>query len=194
MAAIGVCYAGPVEEGLEVVAPIRAFGPPAVDMIGPLPYTVMQTLVDAGNPHGDQYYEKGLDLRELSDEAIDVLVERGNVRSSPLSIMPIQILGGAAGRVPADATAFHHRSDGYAVSCLSHWTDPAETDEHVRWTRETWQALRPFASSGTYVNYMGEDDVKRAYPDGTYERLVEIKNKYDPTNIFRQGHNIKPAV
>ena len=191
--AIGVCYVGPLAEGERLIASVRRFGPPLADQIRPMAYTALQSLMDTAYPRGHQYYQKDHFLREISDEAIDIMVEHFACVSSPLSIPFLQQSGGAMQR---GDTAYAHRAALYNLVLTAQWLDPGESERHVRWTRELWQALRPYATGGIYVNHIGHEDgadqVRATY--GTYyQRLAELKQKYDPTNLFRHNQNIKPT-
>jgi FAD/FMN-containing dehydrogenase len=193
---IGVCYDGPIAEGERLIAPVRRFGPPLMDQIRPMAYTELQSLVDGATPPRNQYYDKALFLRELSDEAIDIVVEHFARVPSPLSLLFFQQSGGAMRR---GNTAYAHRDAPYNLIIIAQWLDPKEAEQHVRWTRELWQALRPYGTGGVYVNNIGREEedgaeqVRAAY-GANYERLVALKNKYDPTNLFRHNQNIKPTV
>jgi FAD/FMN-containing dehydrogenase len=196
MVAIALCHAGPLEEGQRVVEQIRAFGPPAVDLLGPMPYTALQQLLDGGVPFGLQVYLRSDYLTELNDEVIDTIVAKAAGVTSPLSTVIVLPLGGAVGRVGELDTAFGHRDMPFAVVVFSIWTDPAEADRHLQWGRDFGAAMQPY-SGGVYVNEMGvegEARVRAAYHPQAYERLVALKNKYDPTNLFRMNQNIKPTV
>ncbi len=196
MIAILACYIGPIEAGEQAVRPLREFGPPIADYLRVMPYVASQSLIDASFPPGRQNYWKSNLLRELSDDAVDVLVSRFAVAPSPLSSVLIEHLGGAVSRVGKDETAFNHRDAPYDFVILSMWSDPAESGKQIRWTDEFWRAMQPFSSGGVYVNYLGqegEDRVKAAYGTNC-ERLVTLKNKYDPKNLFRLNQNIKPAT
>jgi FAD/FMN-containing dehydrogenase len=194
--ALIVCYAGPVEKGREVLRPLRAFKPPALDAVGPKPYVAHQAMFDAAYPHGRHYYWKAWKLPPLTDAAIDVMVEHASAISSPLSAIPIFTLGGAVGRVDDDATAFTGRGAAHDINVVASWLpgDP-DPDRHKAWARTTWEALRPF-SQGVYVNFLSDEaqsHVKVAYGDRKYNRLAELKSKYDPTNFFRFNQNITPS-
>jgi FAD/FMN-containing dehydrogenase len=196
MIAVAVCYAGPVEEGEAAVASLRAFGPPAVDIIGPMPYTVVQQLFDAGVPFGLQVYLKSEHLASLSDDVIETLLAHTATVTSPLTNVVLFPLGGAVSRVGEMETAFSHRNVAFDYVIYALWTDPAESDRHIRWTRDFAAAMESF-SVGVYVNEMmneGEDRVRAAYNPATYDRLVALKNRYDPTNLFRMNQNIKPTT
>ena len=195
VAAVICCYCGPTDKGEEVVRPLKSFGPPLQDMLGPMPYAAQQCLTDAANPTGSYYYNKGGSMSDLSDQAIEVFAEYAAKKPSPLSAVLIQTVFGAASRVDSEATAFAHRKLPYAPVIVSQWLDAADSETNVGWARDFWKALQPFAGAGAYVNDLGQDDEDRiriAY--GTnYERLAALKKKYDPDNFFRLNPNIKPA-
>jgi hypothetical protein len=196
MVALMLCYAGPVEDAAPHVARLRAFAPPAVDLIAPMPYVAVQQMSDAAQPPGMQVYVKSAHLHDLRDEAIEALVRHAARVTSPLSALVVVPMGGAVARVAPGATAFGHRAAPYDYICYSQWTDPAEHDRHVRWARDLAEGMRPF-THGAYVNELGdlgEDVVREAYPPDTYARLVALKNIYDPTNMFRFNQNVKPTV
>jgi hypothetical protein len=195
-----VCYNGPLEAGERVLQPLRAFGTPLADQIGIMPYTAAQKLVDAFYPPGLQQYWKSSFLQEISDAAIDTIVAYCAQRPSPLCHMLIEhTLGGAVSRVDREATAFNHRDVQYTFMSLGVCTDPAEAEQCVRWAREFWDAMQPFLTTDVYVNYLGpeaDEGAERlhaAYGPEKYQRLVALKNTYDPTNLFRLNQNIKPT-
>ncbi len=194
--AILACYCGSMEEGEKVVKPLREFGPPIEDHLSPMPYTVMQTLLDEAAAPGQRYYLRSHFMTDLPDEAMDIMISRFADVPSPLSPVLIFHMGGEAIRVPKDQTAFAHREATYDFEAISMWTDPAKDEENVRWAREFGDAMKPFSMGGVYVNALeeeGDDRVKEAYGAG-YDRLVALKNKYDPTNLFRLNQNIKPTM
>jgi FAD/FMN-containing dehydrogenase len=196
MMAIGFCHAGSLDEGQQAANRLREFGPPAVDLIGPMPYVALQQLFDPSVPFGQQVYLKSEHLAILSDQVIDTLVTHAAGRTSPHSVVLLFPLGGAIGRVGDDETAFGHRGAAFDYVIYSMWLDPAESERHIAWTREFAAAMQQF-SVGVYVNELGsegDDRVRAAYPRHTYERLVALKNAYDPTNLFHLNQNIKPAV
>jgi FAD/FMN-containing dehydrogenase len=196
MLAILACYIGPSEAAEKVVRPLKESGPPVADMIQPMPYVKSQSLVDGSFPRGRYNYWKSTLLKELSDDVIERLVEGFRGVTSPYSSILVEQLGGAMSRVRKDETAFSHRTSPYDLVIMPMWSDPAESEKHIRWADELWRAMQPFSSGGVYVNYLGnegEERVKAAY--GTnYTRLVSMKNKYDPTNLFRFNQNIRPTV
>jgi FAD/FMN-containing dehydrogenase len=193
--AILLCYCGPLDEGERVVAPVRQFGPPVVDHIHPMNYIDVIQLIDAGNPPGRHYYEKGCSVQHLTDDAIDAIVASGVALTSPFSLVLIQHMHGAASRIPPHATAFTLRGEYYLPLFIAQWPGGV-ADRHVTWARTSWAAMQPFASGGTYVNFMAgdEQDRVRAAYGPNYERLVALKNKYDPTNFFRHNQNIRPSI
>jgi FAD/FMN-containing dehydrogenase len=194
--AIGVCYDGPLAEGEQLIAPVRRFGSPLEDQIRPMAYTELQSMFDPGFPPGNQYYVKAHFLREISDDAIDIVVDQFARVPSPLSLPFFQQTGGAMQR---GHTAYAHRDALYNLVLVSEWLDPRESAIHVRWTRELWQALQPYATGGVYVNDLGceaddgADQIRAAY-GANYQRLAKLKQTYDPTNLFGHNQNIKPAV
>jgi hypothetical protein len=197
LAGIVVVYNGPLEEGEKVIRPVREFGPPAVDHIGPMPYTAVQTMFDPLAPTGRNYYVKAPWLREISDGAVDVIVDRFAEVPSPSSIVFLQQKSGAMASGPGDQTAFGHRDDLYSGVIISGWDDPSKAEANISWTRQLGQELEAFGSGGEYINEMGPSDSEerlRASFGANYERLVTIKNKYDPQNLFRHTQNIKPTV
>lgn len=195
--AVVSCYAGSVEEGEEVVRPLREVATPLVDLLAPKPYVTHQTMFNPTVPHGWHYYWKSLDLPELSDGAVDTLVEHSTRITSPLSYTVIFQLGGAVSRVGEDDTAYSHRDMGHNVNVNGVWTpDDREAEQHIAWTRDFHAALEPHAPGAVYVNFLGDegqDRVVAAYGEATYERLAALKEKYDPTNFFRLNQNITPG-
>jgi len=194
-AAILVCYSGPLDEGERVLAPLRRFGPPLVDLIRPMDYLDVIQLIDAGNPAGHCYYEKGCSVRQLSDAAIEALAAAAEGMTSPLSAVLIQHMHGAASRVAPQATAFALRGEYYLPLFIAQWPG-GDGSRHIAWSRTAWAAMQPFASGGTYINFMAADEgerVRAAY-GANYERLVSLKNRYDPTNFFAHNQNICPSI
>jgi len=190
-------YHGPADEGERVLAPLRAFGSPLLDDVGPKPYTVVQQAFDEGFPAGHRNYWKSNYLSAVGDECIDVLVEHADKAPSPMCVVAIEhMIGGAVARVGADDTAFGSREAEYNLLILGISDDPAIDDANKAWAREMWQAVRPFSTGGVYVNYMDRDESERiadAYGSTHYARLVELKKRYDPDNLFRLNQNIAPS-
>ena len=194
--AIAGCYCGDLAEGEKVLKPLRAFGTPMVDAFQPMPFPVMQSLLDGAFPDGTQNYWKSSFLRELSDAAIDVMVEHVNRATSPLSAVVIEYYGGAASRIGVADTAFAHRRAEYDVGIMTQWVDPAESPRHVEWTRHLFDALRPYSSGAYLLNFLGQegDDTIKAAFGPNYDRLAAVKKKYDPANFFRLNQNIQPSA
>lgn len=194
--AVVVCYVGPVEEGEEAIRPLREALPPAMDLVQPMPYTVLQSLIDAGNPPGMQHYWKAGFLDELPGEAIDTIVERAKEMTSPMTVVALIPMGGAVARVENDATPLGLRDLAYNFHLLTQWPDPADDpNRHVEWTRQTYAALAPWTDERVYLNWIGdegEERVKSGYGPEKYQRLAALKERYDPENIFRLNQNIKP--
>ena len=195
---IGVCHSGPATEGERLLRPIKEFGPPAMDMIGPMPYTALQTLFDADYPSGNRIYWRSDFLTELSDEVIDIVVARSDGLPSTAGSTPFfEHMHGAVGRVGEQDTAFANRAAKYNLSVLTVWKDSGEDDKNIKWTREFGDAMKPWATGAGYVNYMTDDEGAtrvRATYEANYERLVVIKRKYDPTNFFSGNQNITPQT
>jgi FAD/FMN-containing dehydrogenase len=196
---IVVCHSGALADGERVVKPLRAFGPRLIDQIGPIPYTAAQRLIDAFYPFGLQNYWKSSFLKTISDAAIDVMVAYCAKRPTPMCHGLIEHqLGGAVMRIDRDATAFGPRDAEYCFTSLGVCAEKAEAERCVRWAREFWQAMQPFSTGGVYVNYLGREAdegagrIEAAYGPDKYARLVALKNKYDPANLFRLNQNIKP--
>jgi hypothetical protein len=195
VAAVFCCYSGPVDQGEEVVRPLKFLGQPVADVLGPMPYVGQQRILDAGFPAGSYYYTKADFLPDLTDEAIEVFAEYAATKPSPLSGVLVQTVCGAASRVASDAMAFPHRTFPYAPVIVSQWLDAADTEQNVGWARGFWRALQSFAGGGVYVNDLSHDDgdrIRIAY-GANYERLAALKKKYDPDNFFRLNPNIKPS-
>ena len=194
--AILVNYMGDIAEGERLAEPVRKFGSPVADTIGPMTYCELNSMLDEAFPYGTvQRYWKSSFLKDLGDEVIDILVDGASNMLSPMSMVGFFHVHGTAARVGAEETAFGLREDQWDYDIISQWTDPTETDMHIKWTRDFFNRMEPFAS-GVYVNHLGAEEADRipeAY--GTnYERLLALKNKYDPTNVFRLNQNIKPTV
>jgi len=189
------CYAGPVEEGQQVVRPLRAFGSPVLDLLEPKPYLAHQAMFDPSFPHGRWYYHRACDVAELSDDVIDVTVEHALRMNSPLNAFPIWQLGGAVARVGEDETAFQGRTAGHTFNITAVTETSAGFDEERAWVQDFWSALTPHQTS-VYVNFLmdeGNERVRQAYGVTKYQRLQAIKDRYDPDNFFRLNQNISPS-
>ncbi|MGA7949985.1 MAG: FAD-binding oxidoreductase [Thiobacillaceae bacterium] len=191
------CDTGPMDQAEQRFATIRKdFGTPAIDFAGPIPWPVLQSLFDPLLPPGLRWYWKADFFKDLSSEAIALHVEHGSALPTPLSTMHIYPINGAAQRVGKNDTAFSFRDASFAEVIVGIDPDPANDQRTIQWARDYWQALHPHSAGGAYVNMImdeGQDQVKAAYRDN-YERLVAVKNKYDPKNVFRLNQNIRPSA
>ena len=195
MCALVWCYTGPMEKAAERFKPVRAFGPPAIDFVGPIPFPVLQSMFDALYPPGLQWYWKADFFRELNDRAVDLHLKYAAQLPTMHSTMHLYPISGAAHRPGAADTAFSFRDANFAEVIVGVDPDPANNDRMIDWARDYWRALHPHSAGGAYLNMVmdeGEDTVKAGYRDN-YARLAQIKAKYDPTNLFRMNQNIKPA-
>jgi len=195
---LGGVYAGALEEGEKFLRPLREYGPPLADMFQPMPYNTAQRMADSLWPPGLHSYWKSSYLKTLSDDAIDVIVDFFARVPSPQTVIVLEHNGGSAwDSVPDSATAFGHRAWPYNFVVTSAWSDPNDTEKNIAWTRDFFDAMRPFAAQGAYVNYLGADEgadgLKLAY-GGKLERLSALKAKFDPENLFRMNQNIAPAL
>jgi FAD/FMN-containing dehydrogenase len=191
-----VVYVGDPAEGQEAFRPLREFGPPAVDMVQPMPYVAVQQMIDPPNQSGRLNYWNADFYAELPDEAIDTFVPRATNPVSPFSQVLVMPGGGAIARVPEDATAFGNRDAQFNLHYLSMWEDPAETERNIAYTREFSGAMKPWATGRSYLNMIGDEGLARveaAYGPEKFARLQALKTKWDPTNLFRHNQNIPPA-
>jgi FAD/FMN-containing dehydrogenase len=196
---VGSCYAGSVEDGQRAVRPLRAFGTPIVDLVGPTSYVDHQQATDETVPHGWHYYWKARDLAGLSDEVIDVVAEQAFRATSPRSYAALFHLGGEVARVPRDATAYPGRDVDHNIIIDAVWL-PEQDDStgaaETRWARGFFERLHPY-DAGVYVNFLDSDDTParlcQAYGTAMYDRLAEVKARYDPDNVFHHNTNIAPA-
>lgn len=196
--AVGViaCYAGPLDEGNEVLRPLREFGPPVIDMVAPMPYTEIQRLLDPSNPRGMRNHWAGEFHPELSDELIDALVTAAVEVPSPLTQIVIIPAGGAIARVPDDASALGERQAAYHSHLLAMWPDAADDERNVGWLRQLREAIRPHTTGRSYANFLAvgaENRLEAAYGPERHARLVDIKDRYDPHNLFCVNQNIRPS-
>jgi len=191
---VAAMYAGDLEDGNRVVAPLRQLGRPIVDLLGPMPYTVIQSLVDPLWGPGARNYFSATYLADLPDDAIDQVLAFHGPAISPTSEIHVHQMGGAVARVAGDATAYANREAPFAVNTVANWTDPSTDAEQVGWARSVLRALEPSATGGAYVNFLGsgDDAIRTVYPPATYERLSRLKEAWDPTNLFRLNQNVRP--
>ncbi len=190
-------YNGPLNEGERVLAPARRFGNPLADLVEPMPYAMRNSIQDEPNAvHGIQRYWKSGFTETIDDDLIDVLVDAAMGFMSPLTAMVFFRVHGAATRVAGDATAFGLRRAQWDFNVISQWTDDAQSDSQIAWTRTTWGQIEPMISGSAYVNHLAGDDTPekvRASFGQSYERLGALKRQYDPTNFFRLNANIAPT-
>jgi FAD/FMN-containing dehydrogenase len=193
---VGACYVGSLDEGAEIVRPLKQFGRPLVDLLEPRPYAALQEMFDPMVPHGWHRYWKSVELPPLTDDAIDTLVEHSAAPTSPKSYTIVFQLGGALGRVAKGETAFSQRDAAHNVNINAVWTeDDPDAEPHIAWARGYFDAIQPYAGDHVYVNFLGDegaDRVRQSYGTANYERLVGLKRAYDPTNFFRLNQNIAP--
>jgi FAD/FMN-containing dehydrogenase len=191
-----VCHAGPLDQAERDVEPLRAFGSPLADLLAPMPYTAVQQLFDPGFPAGRRNYWKSNFVDGISDGAIDTLIDYFERAPSPWTAVAFEHLGGAIPRAVGGETAFSQRNAPFNLLITTAWADPAEDELNMRWAREHWQAMQPYARSAAFVNYLAaeeQDRVKDAY-GANYARLAALKAQYDPGNLFRVNQNIVPAA
>ena len=185
---------GPVEEGEALVRAMREAAEPIADVMAPMPYNAMQTLLDPLWPKGLHAYFKASNLARLDDDVIDRLIEVHRSAAGPQCELHVHQMGGAVGRVAEGATAFPERSMQYVLNAVAGWQDPAAGESHRKWARWAIAATEDASTGRAYVNYQGDQDVARsAYGPETYDRLVALKRQYDPTNVFRLNQNISPS-
>jgi hypothetical protein len=193
--AVAACYAGDIDEGEEVLRPIRRFGVPVLDLFAPKPFAAHQQLFDPSFRHGCWYYVRSCDVAELPDAVIDIVAEHGRRMASPLSSVALWQMGGAVARVADDDTAFGGRSSGFTFNINGNTATADGFEEQRQWARDYWADLAPF-HAGVYVNFLmkeGGTRLRQAYGDAKHQRLGALKCKYDPANFFRLNQNISPG-
>ena len=197
---VGAIYTGPPDKGQEVLQPLRELGTPLLDLGAEMPYRMFQAAFDPFFPKGQlASYWKSVYLNELTDDLIDLIVRRAAQRPSPRTLVHVPMLGGAMSGLAATATAFGDRSAPFMVSVDANWIDPGSTADNVAWVREVISEVEGFSGAGgTYLNFSGQEEtaaaelVQAAYGDNL-QRLAEVKNRYDPGNLFRLNNNVTPA-
>ena len=192
-----VCHCGPIGAGETAVEPIKKFGSPAMDVIGPMPYCQVNAMLDAAYPKGALNYWKSNFLVRLSDEALRTMIDCFAKCPTTMGQLLLEHLHGAVTRVGVTDPAFPHRSPGYNLIVLSEWMEAKDNNACIAWARDSYSAMQPFMGSGRYVNYLGDDElgdsVAAAYGPN-YRRLQELKAKYDPQNFFHVNQNIRPQA
>ena len=190
-----VFHTGTPDEAQRELAPFLEWGPPMVAQVGPMPYWVMNTILDDAYPTGSLNYWLSSFTTGLSDDLIDTAIERFRSVPSTMSAILFEHFHGAVCRVPVAEAAVPHREEGWNMVLPSVWVDPAETDANVAWTKDTHAALGEHLSERRWLNYLGDDqgdDAIRAAYGPNYDRLLALKQRYDPDNVFHYNHNIKP--
>ena len=197
LAAMVVCHCGSLADGERAAQPIKAYGAPAMDAIGPVPYSVMNSMLDDAYPRGALNYWKSNFLARLSDEALRTMIDCFAQCPTLMGQLLLEHFHGAVTRIGVTETAFALRGEGYNLLVLSEWMDAKDNDACIAWARNSYAAMRPFMGSGRYVNYLGDDEggdeVVAAYGPN-YRRLQQLKAKYDPDNFFRLNQNIRPMA
>ena len=196
LAAMVVCHCGPLDVGEKETRAVKTYGAPLVDTIGPLSYCQQNAMLDAAYPRGALNYWKSNFLSNLSDDAIDTMVECFATCPTPMGQILVEHFHGAVCRVPVADTAYAQRSEGYNLVLLSEWQDRAMTERCIGWARDSYGAMKAFMAPGRYLNYLEEDaggDAVAAAYGPNYARLQQLKAKYDPANLFRMNHNIRPG-
>jgi FAD/FMN-containing dehydrogenase len=194
LSALVVFHTGETADAERDLEPFETWGSPLVVQVGPMPYPVMNTILDAGYPTGSLNYWLSSFTRGLSDELIDLAAERFAAVPSAMSAILLEHFHGAVTRVGPTETAVPHRDEGWNLLIPSVWADPADTDANIAWTRETFAAMRPHLGTGRWLNYLGDDqadDAIRAAYGPNYERLREVKRRYDPENVFHLNHSVQ---
>ncbi|MEM7066195.1 MAG: FAD-binding oxidoreductase [Cyanobacteria bacterium P01_B01_bin.77] len=194
--AIAACYVGPAADGEIVLQPLRELGTPIVDFSDRMPYTEVQTFLDADYPKGRNYYWKSLYLKELNDDTIDALIALNRQAPSHHSTIDIWTMGGAMNRVSSDESPLSPRKAPFMIGIEANWDDANDSDRNISWVKDCINSLAPFAAPGIYLNFPGfmedaDQMVKTAYGEN-FQQLVRVKQKYDPDNFFRLNQNIKP--
>ena len=195
VAAIPMCHCGPPAQAAADIDRVRKHGSPLLDAVAEIPYPARSSASDQAFPKGALNYWKSAFLPDLTDAAIETLVDSYKRCPSPMSFCVLEAVNGAVTRVAPTATAFPHRSRGFNLLLLGQWVDPAQTDVNIAWVRETFDAMRPHISAGRYGNYLSGDDANEVA--GVYgqnwDRLLAIKQRHDPDNVFRHNLNIDPT-
>jgi FAD/FMN-containing dehydrogenase len=190
------CYSGDADEGAKAMQPLRELGDPVADLVGPMPYVQMQSLIDALWPHGTKAYMKAGYLRELDDHAIETAAHHHQEATSPASEIHIQHFGGAVARVGEGATAYGERQAPFVLNAIAVSHEPGALDTHVEWAQRFYAAIEPSLTGGAYINFLsaeGGERVQAAYGAEKFARLRALKDRYDPTNLFRLNQNIPPS-
>jgi hypothetical protein len=193
--AVIVAWFGEIRAGERYLEPLRSFASPAADVVQPMPYVALQSLLDAGMPHGRRHYWKSDSFDHAADDAIDTLIERAEGAPSPFAQIILSPLGGAVADVADDATALAGRKARWIYHCYGVW-ESGDDAPQIAWVRQTEEALRPYVTGKISINFVSDassERVRVAFGSESYARLVELKDKYDPTNVFRLNQNVQPS-
>ena len=196
LVALVVCHCGESGDGARGAQPIKKFGAPLMDVIGPMPYVAVNAMLDAAYPRGALNYWKSNFLASLSDEAIRTMIDCFAKCPTPMGQLLLEHFHGAVTRVGPTETAFPHRAPGYNAVVISEWMQPKDSNACIAWARDSFTAMQPFMGSGRYMNYLGDDetgDPAAAAYGPNYQRLQQVKAKYDPENFFHVNQNIQPS-
>ncbi len=197
VAGIVAFYAGEPDDGMNALAPVKAFGEPLADTIGPKDYITHQSFLDSGQPRGRNYYWKSEYVARVDDELGSIMLDHCSRFTSPHSSMLCMHLGGATKRVSVEKGAISHRDAEYVIAMQGAWDEPVGSDEHIQWARDFHADIRPYSTGGVYVNFLteeeGADRIQAAYEPEIYRRLAQAKASWDPENLFRLNKNIAPA-
>src|SRR5262245_34504853 len=193
LAAMVACHCGSLTAGEAAIRPLKQFGPPVMDAMGPIPYSQLNGMLDASYPKGALNYWKSSFLAQLSDDAIDSMIDCFARCPTPMGQLILEHFHGAATRVAVGDTAFPHRGVGYNLVMISQWLAPADTEQCIAWVRQSYAQMEPFMAAGRYVNYLGDDETgaTAAAYGPNYRRLQELKKRYDPSNFFHMNQNIR---
>lgn len=192
-----IVYNGPIDEGERALRPLRALTTPLSDEVGPMPYTAVQSIAENFNPPGLRNYWKTSFVKELNEDTIATMLDFYEKVPAPLSHTIFYRMGGAVNRIRSEETAVAYRGAQHAFLIVGMWDDPAEDNENTRWVRDHWHAMQPYSSEGLYMNYeadITDQKVHAAYGPEKYDKLLSLKKKYDPENLFRLNQNIKPTA
>jgi FAD/FMN-containing dehydrogenase len=192
--AVAVCHCGDIDQGERDVQPLRSVGTPLVDLIQPIPYPVINTLLDDAYARGVRNYWKSAFFKDFNDEAVEMMVAAFEKAPSAMSNFILEHFHGAVTRVGATETAYPHREPGWNLIVISEWLDALEDEANIAWARESFGAMASFMVDAAYVNYLADDEADRvqAAYGPNWDRLVQLKRRVDPDNFFRLNHNIDP--
>ncbi len=195
---IAMIFAGNPEEGKAALTPLRNIGKPIADAVKAMPYVQFQSLFDKPSGPGARNYWKSHFLNEFNDDAIDLVCDHAAQMTSPESAIGMLSLGGAIARKPIESSAYPHRDAAWVINIQSRWQEAEDDERHIEWARALFDAITPFSTGGYYVNFIsgdeGDERMRAAYGDEIYKRLIDVKVRWDPRNVFHLNHNIDPST